>query len=68
MADEATTGYPVTAFEADAEFWVLEQLDLLAQVEAQLRAVHHDAAYRQTPEPQTTGGSSVVRTPCAATR
>jgi ribosomal 50S subunit-associated protein YjgA (DUF615 family) len=29
------------AFETDAEFLVLEQLDLLAQVEAQLRAVHH---------------------------
>jgi hypothetical protein len=41
MADEPTTNYPITAFEVDAEFLVLEQLDLLAQVEAQLRAVHH---------------------------
>jgi hypothetical protein len=29
------------ALEQDAELLVLEQLDLLAQVEAQLRAVHH---------------------------
>jgi len=40
MADQAKR-YPVVAFEADAEFLVLEQLDLLAQVESQLRAVHH---------------------------
>lgn len=41
MADDPTKGPPVTAFEMDAEFLVLDQLDLLAQVEAQLRAVHH---------------------------
>ena len=35
MADESTRNCPVTAFEDDAEFLVLEQLDLLAQVEAQ---------------------------------
>jgi hypothetical protein len=41
MGDQPTKGYSVVAFETDAEFLVLEQLDLLAQVEAQLRAVHH---------------------------
>ena len=29
------------AFETDAEMLVVHQLDLLAQIEAQLRAVHH---------------------------
>jgi hypothetical protein len=41
MGDQPAKGYSVIAFETDAEFLVLEQLDLLAQVEAQLRAVHH---------------------------
>jgi hypothetical protein len=41
MADDPRPGDHLTAFETDAEFLVLDQLDLLAQVEAQLRAVHH---------------------------
>lgn len=31
----------IKAFEAEAEVLVVHQLDLLAQLEAQLRAVHH---------------------------
>ena len=41
MPNEPTKHPILTAFEADAEFLVLDQLDLLAQVEAQLRAVNH---------------------------
>jgi uncharacterized coiled-coil protein SlyX len=60
MADESRAA-GVRALEEDAELLVLDQLDMLAQVEAQLRAVHHTMRRieklraakhrRNTPEP-----------------
>ena len=41
MEDESTESMGLRALEAAAELLVLHQLDLLAQVEAQVRAVHH---------------------------
>ena len=58
MPDE-TRASRLLAVERDAELLVVEQLDLLAQVEAQVRAVHHTmrrieklrgAKYRVGPE------------------
>jgi chaperonin cofactor prefoldin len=41
MDADSTRAVGLRALEAEAEFLVLHQLDLLAQVEAQVRAVHH---------------------------
>jgi uncharacterized coiled-coil protein SlyX len=41
MDQESVRRATLRALEADAELLVLHQLDLLAQVEAQVRAVHH---------------------------
>jgi hypothetical protein len=38
---DATRALELRAFDAEAELLVVHQLDLLAQIEAQLRAVHH---------------------------
>jgi hypothetical protein len=41
MVDESRRGTTRRALEQDAELLVVYQLDLLAQIEGQLRAVHH---------------------------
>jgi hypothetical protein len=41
MAEAKTRASIIRAFETAAEMLVVSQLDLLAQIEAQLRAVHH---------------------------
>jgi len=40
-ADETRRASEILAFEREAELLVVHQLDLLAQIEAQLRSVHH---------------------------
>src|ERR1041385_9013528 len=41
MVDDAKRTPIIHAFEREAELLVVHHLDLLAQIEAQLRAVHH---------------------------
>jgi hypothetical protein len=52
----ATPAFHHGLLEQDGELLVLEQLDLLAQVEAQLRAVHHHAAHREAARGQVSAG------------
>ena len=68
MADDPTKGHTVTALEMDAEFLVLDQLDLLAQVEAQLRAVHHTMRRMRNCAGPTIASDPNSRTDCGKTR